>query len=93
MDPATGKMIAPPGTVEALQKYVELKPDGTNAESAKALISALGGSVQTKYTDPNAPPAKGARIKTTRHCSKQCATFVACPGGQDTLRPRRSRRR
>ncbi|MGA3008035.1 MAG: tetratricopeptide repeat protein, partial [Opitutaceae bacterium] len=49
-DPSTGKMIAPPGTVEALQKYVQLKPDGGNAESAKALIAALGGSVQTKYS-------------------------------------------
>jgi tetratricopeptide (TPR) repeat protein len=63
MDPS-GKTIAPPGTVEALQKYVELKPDGPNAESAKALIAALGGSVQTKYSDPNAAPPKGGK-KTT----------------------------
>jgi tetratricopeptide (TPR) repeat protein len=60
-DQSTGNMIAAPGTVEALQKYVELKPDGPNAESAKALISALGGSVQIKYSDPNAPPSKGAK--------------------------------
>jgi len=61
MDQATGKTIAPPGTIEALQKYVELKPDGPNADSAKALIAALGGSVQTKYSDPNAAPPKGAK--------------------------------
>jgi tetratricopeptide (TPR) repeat protein len=60
-DPSTGKMVAPRGTVEALRKYVQLKPDGANAESAKALIAALGGSVQTTYTDPSAPPPKGAK--------------------------------
>jgi tetratricopeptide (TPR) repeat protein len=64
MDAATGKMSAPQGTVEALQKYLQLKPDGSNAESAKALIAAVGGSVQTKYSDPNAAPPKGAK-KTT----------------------------
>src|SRR5476649_1299147 len=30
-----GKVVPPPGCVEALQKYLELKPDGPNAESAK----------------------------------------------------------
>jgi tetratricopeptide (TPR) repeat protein len=53
-DPS-GKIIAAPGTVEALQKYLELKPDGAFAPSAKELIASLGGSVNTTFTNPNAP--------------------------------------
>jgi hypothetical protein len=61
LDPATGKMVAPDGTVQALQKYVQLKPDGPNAESAKQLLAALDSSVKVDYKDPNAPPAKAAK--------------------------------
>jgi Tfp pilus assembly protein PilF len=63
LDGATGKMIAPPGTVEALQKYVQLKPDGPNAESAKQLIAALGSSVSVNYKDPNAPTKSAKKTK------------------------------
>ncbi|HVW07360.1 MAG TPA: tetratricopeptide repeat protein [Bryobacteraceae bacterium] len=59
---ASGKMQAPPGTVEALQKYVQLKPDGPNADAAKQLIAALGSTVNVNYKDPNAP-AKPASKK------------------------------
>jgi tetratricopeptide (TPR) repeat protein len=52
---ATGKIIAAPGTIEALQKYLELKPDGQFAQSAKDLIAGLGGTVSTNYVNPNAP--------------------------------------
>jgi tetratricopeptide (TPR) repeat protein len=52
---ASGKIVPPAGTVEALQKYLELKPDGPYAQSAKELISQLGGSVSTTYQNPNAP--------------------------------------
>jgi tetratricopeptide (TPR) repeat protein len=58
LDKVTGKMVAPPGTIEALQKYLTLKPDGPNAASAKELIAALGSSVQVNYKDPNAPAPK-----------------------------------
>jgi len=60
LDQKTGKMLAPDGTVEALQKYISLKPDGPNADSAKQLIAALGASVAVDYKDPNAP-AKSAK--------------------------------
>jgi Tfp pilus assembly protein PilF len=53
-----GKMIPVPGTVEAFQKYLALKPDGPNAESAKAMLSTLGSTVETTYKNPNAPPPK-----------------------------------
>jgi tetratricopeptide (TPR) repeat protein len=52
---ATGKIIAAPGTIEALQKYLDLKPDGPFAGSAKELIASLGGTVSTNYVNPNAP--------------------------------------
>jgi Tfp pilus assembly protein PilF len=52
-----GKIIPAPGTIEELQKYLELKPDGNFAASAKELIAGLGGSVSTTFQNPNAPPA------------------------------------
>jgi tetratricopeptide (TPR) repeat protein len=66
LDQKTGNMIAPPGTVEALQKYVQLKPDGPNADSAKQLIAALGSSVKVDYKDPNAPAPKATTKKATK---------------------------
>ncbi len=43
------KTIPAPGTVEALQKYLELAPNGPNAQSAKDLLTSLGTSVETTY--------------------------------------------
>jgi tetratricopeptide (TPR) repeat protein len=51
---ADGKVTPPPGTVEAFQKYLELKPDGPNADSAKAMLASMSGAVSTKYTNPDA---------------------------------------
>jgi tetratricopeptide (TPR) repeat protein len=55
---AAGKIIAAPGTIDALQKYLELKPDGTFAPSAKELIAQLGGTVNTTFSNPNATTTK-----------------------------------
>ncbi len=44
----SGKIIAPPGTEEAFQKYLELAPNGKNAEAATAQLEFLGAKVQTK---------------------------------------------
>lgn len=44
-----GKMIPAPGTAEALNKYLELAPDGKNAQACKALLASIGASVQTSY--------------------------------------------
>jgi len=60
---ASGKITPAPGTVEALQKYLELKPDGVNAQSAKEMLAALGGSVAENYSNPNAPKGKAAPAK------------------------------
>lgn len=54
---ASGKIVAPAGTTEALQKYLDLKADGPMAASAKELITQLGGTVSTTFSNPNAKPA------------------------------------
>ena len=57
-----GKMQAPPGTVEALQKYLSLKPDGADAEGAKAILEQLGSTVQTSFERPGSKqPAKNQK--------------------------------
>jgi Tfp pilus assembly protein PilF len=52
---SSGKIIAAPGTIEALQAYLNLSPDGQFAGAAKELISQLGGTVNTKFSNPSAP--------------------------------------
>lgn len=53
-----GKYSPAPGTVESFQKYLELKPDGANAQTAKDTIAMLGSSVETSYGTKKAPPPK-----------------------------------
>jgi len=55
-----GAMIPAPGTIEALQKYLQLQPQGRYAADAQALITQLGSKVEMNYKDPNAkaPPTK-----------------------------------
>lgn len=72
----TGKVIALPGTIEALQAYVSLKgaacqnattasaPPGCElVAAAKEMAAQLGGTLSTTYTNPNAPAPKGATKK------------------------------
>ncbi len=56
VDSATGKVTPPPGTKEAFEKYLELKPNGPFAESAKGMLATLSGGVSTSYANPAAPP-------------------------------------
>ena len=43
------KMVAPAGTAEAFQKYLELQPTGSYADAAKQMLTSIGGSVETSY--------------------------------------------
>ena len=52
------KMVAPPGTAEAFQKYLELQPTGTYAEPAKQMLTSIGGSVETSFGNKKKPPKK-----------------------------------
>jgi tetratricopeptide (TPR) repeat protein len=55
---ADGKVIPEPGTKEAFEKYLALKPDGPNAESSKGMLATLGGQIATEYKNPDAPATK-----------------------------------
>ncbi len=49
-----GSIIPPEGTKEALQKYLELAPNGPYAASAQGALQSLQSKVQTEYTNPEA---------------------------------------
>lgn len=49
------KMIAPPGTAEAFQKYLELQPTGSYADPAKQMLATIGASVETKFGTKKTP--------------------------------------
>jgi tetratricopeptide (TPR) repeat protein len=53
-----GKMVPVAGTIEAFQTYLQLKPDGSYAESAKEMLATLGSTVDSSYKNPNAPTQK-----------------------------------
>ena len=53
-----GKFIPPPGTREAFEKYLQLKPDGPFAESAKGMIASMETGIETKYVNPDAAKKK-----------------------------------
>jgi tetratricopeptide (TPR) repeat protein len=44
-----GKVIAPDGMKEALQKYLQLEPTGQFADSATGLLQAIGATINTDY--------------------------------------------
>lgn len=43
------KTIAPPGTAEAFQKYLELQPTGPYADVAKQMLATIGAPVETSF--------------------------------------------
>jgi tetratricopeptide (TPR) repeat protein len=53
-----GKTVAPPGTAEAFQKYLDLAPTGPNADTAKAMMASMGATVQTNFSQQKAAPAQ-----------------------------------
>ncbi|HLG95750.1 MAG TPA: carboxypeptidase regulatory-like domain-containing protein [Bryobacteraceae bacterium] len=59
---ADGKVTAPPGMQEALEKYLALAPTGQYADAAKGMLQMIGATIQTDYTNPNAKkPAPGKK--------------------------------
>ena len=44
-----GKTIPAPGTIEALETYLKLDPNGPNAAQAKSMISTLSGNIATDF--------------------------------------------
>jgi tetratricopeptide (TPR) repeat protein len=43
------KMVAPDGTAEAFNKYLELQPTGQYADPAKQMLASIGAKVETQY--------------------------------------------
>ena len=52
------KMVAPPGTAESFQKYLELQPTGTYADPAKQMLASIGAPVEASYGTKKKPPKK-----------------------------------
>ena len=51
---ADGKVTPVAGTADAFQKYLQLKPDGPFADSAKSMLASLGATIDTSYKNPAA---------------------------------------
>jgi len=49
-----GKIVPPPGTKEAFEKYLQLDPSGPFADAAKGMLSSMEATVETQYTNPDA---------------------------------------
>jgi tetratricopeptide (TPR) repeat protein len=49
VDPKTQKIVAPPGTAEAYNKYLELAPNGPMAAEAKSILAEIGEKVNSSY--------------------------------------------
>jgi tetratricopeptide (TPR) repeat protein len=59
-----GKLVAPDGTAEAFQKYLELAPNGPAADSAKDMLAVLGAPITNSISRAPAPaPAKQTKGK------------------------------
>jgi tetratricopeptide (TPR) repeat protein len=55
---ADGKIVPPAGTADNFNKYLQLKPDGANADAAKAMLQAMGTTVETNINLKKQPAAK-----------------------------------
>jgi len=51
------KMVAPDGTAECFQKYLDLQPTGNYAQPAKDMLTSIGATIETKF-GTKAPPKK-----------------------------------
>lgn len=60
---ADGRFIPVAGTREAFEKYLQLKPDGPFAESARGMLATMQQTIQTEYTNPEAQQKKKTKKK------------------------------
>ena len=52
------KMVAPEGTAQAFQKYLELQPNGALAQPAKDMLASIGASIETSFGSKKKPVKK-----------------------------------
>jgi tetratricopeptide (TPR) repeat protein len=55
---ADGKVVAPDGMKDALEKYLSLDPMGQYADAAKGMLQMIGATIQTDYSKKGAAPKK-----------------------------------
>ena len=60
-----GKVVAPAGMKEALDKYLQLDPMGQFADAAKGMLQMIGATIQTNYANPDAKKAPPKKKPTT----------------------------
>jgi tetratricopeptide (TPR) repeat protein len=53
-----GKVVAPDGMKDALEKYLSLEPMGQFADAAKGMLQMIGATLQTDYSKKGAAPPK-----------------------------------
>jgi tetratricopeptide (TPR) repeat protein len=58
-----GRVVPPPGTKEAFEKYIELRPAGQFADSAKGMVQMLSAQLETQYQNPDAKKKSPAKKK------------------------------
>jgi tetratricopeptide (TPR) repeat protein len=51
-DPKTNKLVAPPGCLEAYQKYLQLAPDGPYASDVKSILASFNQTIDNTYKAP-----------------------------------------
>jgi len=51
LDPKTSRLMAPPGCVEAYEKYLELAPNGPYASDVRKILAGLTGTVASSYSN------------------------------------------
>jgi tetratricopeptide (TPR) repeat protein len=49
VDPKTNKLTAPPGCVDAYQKFLQLAPNDPNVSQVKAVLQSLGEKIDSSY--------------------------------------------
>lgn len=52
MDDKTHKLVAPPGCMEAYQKYLQLAPDGPYAAEVKGILAGFDQKIDNSYKAP-----------------------------------------
>jgi tetratricopeptide (TPR) repeat protein len=60
VDEKTGEMKVPPEVATNLNKYLELAPNGPNAQPAKDLLASLGAKIETNF---GTAPTKASKKK------------------------------
>ncbi len=59
LDPKTQKIVAPPGCLEAYQKYLQLAPDGPYAAEVKGILAGFDQKIDNSYKAPPGSKKKG----------------------------------